>query len=103
MAYIGKVSVSSEWEAVEDLIHDQVPGQGGFAFDSNKTYSLQADSFGAKFGVRLCNSSAQPQEADDGEYLIDEQFGVYKPDGVNQLWVKRRGNSSGVKLSVSEN
>lgn len=103
MAYVGKVSVTNDWAKLEDLIQAQVSGQSSFAFDTSKTYSLQTDSGGADFGVRLCNSATEPAAEDDGEHLVDDQFGKYTPESGAYLWVKSRGNSTGVKLSVSEN
>ena len=103
MAYIGKVSVTSAWAKLEDLIKAQVDGQSSFAFDTSKTYQLQADSeLHAPFGVRICNASAEPSEDDAGEHLTDEQSGEYKPESGVNLYVKTRGNTTGIKISVSE-
>ena len=44
MSYVGKVKVSSAWTKLEDLIQAQVDGQSAFAFDTSKTYSVQADT-----------------------------------------------------------
>lgn len=103
MAYIGKVSVTSAWAKLEDLIQAQVDGQSSFSFSTSNTYQLQADSeLHAPFGVRVCNSASEPSNDDDGEHLTDEQSGEYKPESGVYLWVKTRGNTTGIKLSVSE-
>lgn len=103
MAYVGKVVVTQDWAKLEDLIKAQVEGQSSFAFDTSKTYELQTDcEQHAPFGVRVCNSASEPSDADAGEHLSDDQSGEYKPESGIYLWVKVRGNTTDVKLSVSE-
>lgn len=103
MANIGKVNVANDWEKLEDLIKAQVDGQSSFAFDTSKTYQLQTDcEQHAPFGVRFCSAASEPSEADAGEHLSDDQSGEYKPEAGVYLWVKIRGNTTNVKLSVSE-
>lgn len=104
MAYIGKVKLSSTWEKLEDLIKAQVDGQSAFAFDTSKEYGIQADTPRGPyiFGAYLCNSATEPAEADDGEHLEQENFGIYQPASGVYLWVKTRGVDGDVKLSVSE-
>lgn len=80
MAYIGKVNVSGDWEKVEDLIKAQVEGQDSFAFDTSKSYPIQVD----------------------GGFLTDGERAVFKPESNKDLYIKVRGNSGGVKLSVSD-
>ncbi len=105
MAYIGKVTLTSDWEKLEDLIKAQVEGQSAFAFDTSKEYGIQTDTPRGPyiFGAYLCNSTTEPAEADDGEHLEQENFGIYKPESGVYLWVKKRGVDGTVKLSVSEN
>lgn len=103
MAYIGKVSVTSAWEKAEDLIKAQVSGQSSFSFDTNKTYSLQTDcQQPSPFGARLCSSATKPSDDDAGEHLSDSQYCVYQPESGVYLWIKRRGNTSDLKVSISE-
>lgn len=85
MAYIGKVELSNSWAKVEDLIQEQVDGQSEFAFDSDKTYQLQAE---ATYGAQLCETSAAPADGNDGERIIGSQTGVYQPEGGNYLYAK---------------
>lgn len=61
MAYVGKVTLSQDWEKLEDLIKDQVDGQGSFAFENGKDYSLQVDSPNLEimFGAYVCVSEKQ--------------------------------------------
>lgn len=106
MAYIGKVALTSEWEKVEDLIKAQVDGQSAFAFDTSKEYGIMTDTQRGPyiFGAYLCHSATKPANADDGEHLEQENFGVYKPASGVYLWAKKRGVAEeSVKLSVSEN
>lgn len=105
MAYIGKVSITSEWEKLEDLIQAQVDGQSSFAFDTSKKYGIMVDAHTVPmFGAYICNASSKPDAADDGEFLTEcVPFGVYEPESGSDLWVKTRGNSTDVKISVSEN
>lgn len=104
MAYVGKVSVTGDWEKLEDLIQEQVDGQSSFAFDTSKKYSLQADNKNSPvmIGVYVCNSISKPENADDGEYLTEGLYSEYKPESGADLWIKTRGNSTGVKVAVSE-
>lgn len=103
MSYIGKVKVSSAWTKLEDLIQAQVDGQSSFAFDTSKTYSVQADTQAqVGFGAYVCNSATEPTNDDDGEYLTEGLFGVYKPSSGVYLYVRARGNSTNTKISVSE-
>lgn len=104
MAYIGKVKITSAWTKLEDLIKAQVTGQSSFAFNTSKTYSVMADvkSNQTLFGVYVCNAGSEPSEDDDGEYLTEGLFGMYKPESAVYLWVRARGNSTDVKVSVSE-
>lgn len=104
MAYVGKVKITSSWEKLEDLIQEQVSGQSSFAFDTSKKYSLQADvkTSPVMFGVYVCNSATEPANDDDGEYLTEGLYGEYKPESGVDLWIKTRGNTTDVKVAVSE-
>jgi len=99
MAYVGKVNVSGDWEKVEDLIKAQVEGQDNFVFDTSKSYPIQVDG---GFGIYLCSASTTPTAPDEGEFLTDGERAVFKPESNKDLYVKVRGNSGGVKLSVSD-
>lgn len=99
MAYIGKVNITGDWEKVEDLIKAQVEGQDSFAFDTSKSYPIQVDG---GFGVYLCSASTTPTAPDEGEFLTDSERRIYKPESGKDLYIKIRGNSSGVKLSISD-
>lgn len=104
MAYIGKITTSSEWAKLEDLIKDQVDGQSAFAFDTSKTYNIQVETTRGQyvFGVYLCDSASEPANADDGAHLEEYQMGIYQPESGYDLWVKSRGNNTSVKMSISE-
>ena len=104
MAYIGKVTLTSSWAKLEDLIKAQVDGQSAFAFDTSKKYGIEVDTQRGPyiFGAYLCNSATEPANADDGEHLEQENFGVYQPESGAYLWVKARGQQETVKISVSE-
>ena len=104
MAYVGKVNITGDWEKLEDLIQAQVSGQSSFAFDTSKKYSLQADNKNSPvmLGVYVCNSATKPDNADDGEYLTEGLFGEYEPESGVDLWIRTRGNSTGVKVAVSQ-
>ena len=103
MAYIGKVNITGDWEKLEDLIKAQVSGQSSFAFDTSKKYSLQSDCNSSVMqGVYVCNSATKPDNADDGEYLTEGLFGEYEPESGVDLWIRTRGNSTGVKVAVSQ-
>lgn len=104
MAYIGKIVVTDEWEKLEDLIKDQVSGQSAFAFDTSKTYNLQVETTRGQFvfGVRLCNSTTEPANADDGEHLEAENMAMYQPESGVYLWVKNRDANTSIKMSISE-
>ena len=104
MAYIGKVTLTNEWEKLEDLIKAQVDGQSAFAFDTSKDYGIQVDTARGPYicGAYLCNSTSEPAETDDGEHLEAEMFGEYTPESGIYLWVKSRGDASVVKMSISE-
>lgn len=103
MAYIGKVTLSQDWEKLEDLIKDQVDGQGSFAFENGKDYSLQVDSPNLEimFGAYVCVSENKPALRDDGEHLTC-QSGFYTAESGVSLWVKIRGNTTNIKMAVSE-
>ena len=105
MAYVGKVSITSEWAKLEDLIQAQVDGQSSFAFDTSKTYTIQTDcEKSAPFGARFCNTASTPENDDDGEYLTDTFVGaLYQPESGAYLYVRTRGNTTDIKVSVSEN
>ena len=103
MAYVGKVSITSTWAKLEDLIKSQVSGQSAFAFDTDKTYSIQTEGTNLPFGARFCNSATEPSADDDGEHLTDEQFAVYKPESGVYLYVKKVRSLGVLKVSVSEN
>lgn len=104
MSDIGKIKITSEWSKVEDLIKAQVSGQSSFSFDVSKDYQLQSDSATSTvmFGAYLCESSSTPENPDDGEYLVEGLTGQYKPTSGKYLWIKTRGNTTDVKVSVSE-
>lgn len=104
MAYVGKVKITSEWQKLEDLIQAQVDGQSSFSFDTSKKYAVMSDSKtqSTMFGAYVCHSATEPEEDDAGEYLTDTLFGVYEPASGVDLWVKTRGNTTDVKVSVSE-
>ena len=104
MAYVGKVKITGDWEKLEDLIKAQVDGQSSFSFDTSKTYSVMADcnTSPIMLGARVCNSVAKPSEPDDGEYLTEGLFGVYKPESGVYMWVRTRSNTPNVKVAVSE-
>lgn len=104
MAYIGKVVLSGEWAKLEDLIKDQVSGQSTFAFDTSKTYLIQVETTRGPFvfGAYVCNSTSEPENADDGEHLEQENMGIYEPVSGVYLWVKNRGSDRSVKMSVTE-
>ena len=104
MAYVGKVSITSEWAKLEDLIKAQVDGQSAFAFDTSKTYTIQTDGPSTPFGARFCNTASTPENDDDGEYLTDTFVGaLYQPESGAYLYVRTRGNTTNIKVSVSEN
>lgn len=104
MAYIGKVTINSEWAKLEDLIKDQVSGQSAFAFDTSKTYLLQVETTRGQyvFGSYVCSSATEPANADDGEHLEEDNFGIYEPESGIYLWVKARGSNRSIKMSISE-
>lgn len=103
MAYIGKITITSEWAKVEDLIKAQVDGQTSFAFDSEKEYFIMADGAPSPvmFGVYVCDSSTEPSNDTEGEYLTEGLPGIYQPESGSYLWIKTRGNTTGVTVSVS--
>ena len=105
MADIGKITITSEWAKVEDLIKAQVDDQSSFAFDTDKTYTIQTDcEQHAPFGARFSISATKPTEPDAGAYLTDDFPGaIYNPKSGVYLWVKIRGNTTSVKVFVSEN
>lgn len=98
MAYIGKVSISQEWEKLEDLIKAQVDGQSAFAFASGTQYSLQSE----KGLCAICVTSAEPDSLLAGEHINQDQFGVYEPDGSNDMWVRSKEPDAVILLAVSE-
>jgi len=83
--YIGKITVSSTWNKVEDLIKEQVSGQSSFAFEADKIYQLQCEG---GYGVRLCNTGSTPAQASDGEYLSGAQTAQYRPQSGAYLYVR---------------
>lgn len=104
MADIGKITITSEWAKVEDLIKAQVDGQSSFAFDTSKKYLIQTDcEQGAPFGARFAICATEPTEADAGGHLSDDQSAEYTPKSGEYLWVKTRGNTTDVKVYVTEN
>lgn len=89
MAYIGKVKVSKDWTSIESLVQEQVEGQSSFAFDSSKTYQLQAES---DTGCRLVEMASTPDDRKDGNCIIGTQCAYYKKDTGN-LYVRSVANT----------
>lgn len=89
MAYIGKVKVGDTWSSLATLIQEQIDGQGSFAFESGKTYCLQGEG---PIGVRFANSSATPEDNNDGERIFGTQIAVYGPDDAT-LYTKADQNA----------
>ena len=97
--YICKVKITNEWSKLEDLIQNQVEGQSSFSFSEGTTYQLQAEG---NYGVRLCDSSTTPAEAQDGERIEGTQTAIYEvSDGY--LYVRPEENipSGNVWLKIS--
>ena len=97
MAYIAKVSVSHEWENLEDLIK-ALDGLSSFAFTTGKTYSLQSE----KGLCGICVASSEPTDLLAGEHINQDQFGVYEPDGTNDIFVRSKEADAVILLAVSE-
>lgn len=104
MAYIGKVTLTSTWAKLEDLIKAQVDGQSAFAFNTSKEYGIQVETPRGPYisGAYLCSVASEPAETDAGEHLEAEQYAVYGPESGYDLWVRTRGSDAEVKVSVSE-
>ena len=99
--YIGKVKLSNEWQKLEDVIKAQVEGQSGFAFSNGKDYQLQGEG---NYAVRLCDSSALPADAQDGERIAETQTAIYQKDNSSELYVRTEQDipSGNVWLKISE-
>lgn len=104
MAYIGKVSITNEWEKLEDLIKSQVSGQSAFAFDTDKKYSIQVDTVkdNNDNSAYFCNSATKPTNSDDGEHLNNDLYAEYKPESGVYLYVKKAKSLGVIKVSVSQ-
>lgn len=104
MAYIGKVTLTNEWEKLEDLIKAQVDGQSAFAFNGSKQYQLQVDTPRGPYisGAYLCVAASEPTPADDGEHLAEQKCALYQTETGTYLWVKTQADQGDVKMSVSE-
>lgn len=87
--YIGKIKISNSWEKLETLIQQQIEGQSGFEFASGTNYQLQSEG---NYGARLCDYSAEPTEAQDGERIIGTQTALYEKDNDSDLYVKTEAN-----------
>ena len=97
--YIGKVKISNTWSKLEDLIKAQVSGQSSFAFAEGTTYQLQGEG---NYGVRLCDTSAAPSDAQAGERIIGTQTAIYQKSN-GYLYVKTEADipSDNVWLKIS--
>ena len=100
--YIGKVEIHQQWETVEGLIKAQVEGQSSFAFDSSKTYQLQAEG---NYGVRLMDAAAAPSDVEEGFVIEGTQPANYKVSTGKNLYVKTTKDGDSVhkvllKISV---
>ena len=102
MAYIGKVSITNDWEKLEDLIKEQVDGQSSFAFDTTKKYAIQTDGPTLPYGARFCTSATRPESPDVGGHLSDQQQGIYEPESGVYLYVKKFKSLGVLKVSVEE-
>lgn len=84
--YIGKVTVTNEWQKLDALIQAQVSGQSAFAFDAETTYQLQGEG---NFGIRLCEQADKPEDTEkEGFRIRGTQPANYKPATGAYLWVK---------------
>lgn len=97
--YIGKVKISNNWSKLEDLIQAQVEGQSAFAFVEGTTYQLQGEG---NYGVRLCETSSTPSDAQAGERIIGTQTAIYQ-ESDGYIYVKTEADipSDNVWLKIS--
>lgn len=84
---VAKVVVTDEWQKLDELVAQAKPG---FAFDSGKTYQLQAEG---EYGVRLCVSADTPGEK-DGVRIVGTQTAHFKVESGKDLYVKSVGGLS---------
>ena len=104
MAYIGKVTITNNWEKLEDLIKEQVDDQSSFAFDTSKKYSIQVDTVkeNNNYSAYVCNSATEPANSDDGEHLNNDLYAEYKPESGAYLYIKKAKSLGVIKVAVSE-
>lgn len=99
--YIGQVTLTENWQKLEDLIKAQVAGQSAFAFAAGKTYQLQGEG---SYGVRLCNASTTPQALNDGERICQNQTALYEKEDGAFLYVKQIADTpqESARLKISQ-